>query len=83
VTFRTIRPVPYPGRTPHIHFKLRHPAFGELTSQLFVTGDPGNDRDFLWRRLSAEGRAALGMQLQRTTTDGLVWQVTHTLVVPA
>ena len=24
--FRTIRPVPYPGRTPHIHVKLRHPA---------------------------------------------------------
>ena len=24
--FRTIRPAPYPGRTPHIHVKLRHPG---------------------------------------------------------
>ena len=31
-----------PGRTPHIHVKLRHPAFGEVTSQLFVVGEPGN-----------------------------------------
>ena len=38
--FRTIRPVPYPGRTPHIHVKLRHASFGERTSQLFVAGEP-------------------------------------------
>ena len=30
-----------------------------LTTQLYVAGDPGNERDFLWRRLSDEGRAAL------------------------
>ena len=59
VRFRTIRPVAYPGRTPHIHVKLRHPSFGETTSQLFVDGDAGNERDFLWRRLDAAGRAAL------------------------
>jgi protocatechuate 3,4-dioxygenase, beta subunit len=45
--FRTIRPVPYPGRTPHIHFKLSG-ADGELlTTQMYVAGEPGNDRDFL------------------------------------
>ncbi len=27
--FRSIKPVPYPGRTPHIHIKLRHASFGE------------------------------------------------------
>jgi protocatechuate 3,4-dioxygenase beta subunit len=30
-----------------------------LTTQLYVEGDPGNARDFLWRRLNDEGRAAL------------------------
>jgi protocatechuate 3,4-dioxygenase beta subunit len=25
--FRTIKPVPYPGRTPHIHVRLRHASF--------------------------------------------------------
>jgi protocatechuate 3,4-dioxygenase beta subunit len=52
IGFRTIRPVPYPGRTPHIHVKLRHPAFGEVTSQLFVVGEPGNAGDFLYRSLA-------------------------------
>ncbi len=81
---RTIRPVPYPGRTPHIHVKLRHASFGELTTQLFVAGDPGNARDFLWRSLPAADRAPLEMQLLPAPADsGLRWLVRHTLVVPA
>lgn len=82
--FRTIRPVPYPGRTPHIHVKLRHASFGELTTQLFVAGDAGNARDFLWRRLSGAERTALEMVLEPAAADsGLRWQVRHDLVVPA
>lgn len=83
VAFRTIRPVPYPGRTPHIHVKLRHATFGELSSQLFVAGDPGNARDFLWRRLDDGEREGLAMQLQPASGDGLRWQARHLLVVPA
>jgi len=84
VRFRTIKPVPYPGRTPHIHVKLRHTTFGEVTSQLFVAGDPGNARDGLWRWLSADDRAALEMKLEAAATDtGLRWLVRHDLVVPA
>jgi protocatechuate 3,4-dioxygenase beta subunit len=81
--FRTIRPVAYPGRTPHIHVKLRHPAFGELTSQLFVAGEPGNARDFLWRRLTVDGQASLAMVLTPAEGDGLRWQTRHRLTVPA
>ena len=81
---RTIKPVPYPGRTPHIHVKLRHPGFGELTSQLFIAGDPGNARDFLWRQLEPADRAALEMTLQPApASSGLRWLVRHALVVPA
>ena len=89
VAFRTIRPAPYAGRTPHIHLKVRHPSFGEITSQLFVEGDPGNAGDFLWRRLSTAERAALAMKLQPAPTPqvtrdaGLRWQTRHALVVPA
>jgi protocatechuate 3,4-dioxygenase beta subunit len=83
VRFRTIRPVPYPGRTPHIHVKLRHATFGEWTSQLFLAGDPGNARDFLWRQLDAEGQSALAMRLRAAPADsGLRWQALHALVVP-
>jgi protocatechuate 3,4-dioxygenase, beta subunit len=81
LALRTIRPAPYPGRTPHIHVKLRHAAFGELTSQLFVAGDPGNARDFLWRQLGAEERAALEMKLQPAAAEGLRWQASQRLVV--
>lgn len=81
---RTIKPVVYPGRTPHIHFKLRHASFGELGSQLFVAGDPGNSRDFLWRALAPADRPGLEMQLQAATPDtGLRWMARHTLVLPA
>jgi len=83
VRLRTIRPVPYPGRTPHIHVKLRHASFGEWTSQLFVDGDPGNARDFVWRSLQTEAQAAAAMRLQPAAADGLRWQVRHAVVVPA
>ena len=57
--FRTLRPAPYSGRTPHIHVKVRLGQRELLTTQLYVASDPGNARDFLWRRLGDEGRAAL------------------------
>lgn len=57
--FRTLRPAPYSGRTPHIHVKVRLDGQDLLTTQLYVAGDPGNERDVLWRRLSAEDRAAV------------------------
>jgi protocatechuate 3,4-dioxygenase, beta subunit len=83
VGFRTIKPVPYPGRTPHIHVKVRHVSFGEWTSQLFLADDPGNARDFLWRQVDAAGQAALSMRLQASSDAGLKWQARHLLVVPA
>jgi protocatechuate 3,4-dioxygenase, beta subunit len=52
--FRTIRPAPYSGRTPHIHVKVRLDRRELLTTQLYVDGDPHNERDFLWRNLGAD-----------------------------
>jgi len=80
--FRTIRPVPYPGRTPHIHVKLRHPAFGEVTSQLFVAGEPGNAGDFLYRSLDDADRGEVDMRLQRAPAgDAVSWIVERDLGV--
>jgi protocatechuate 3,4-dioxygenase beta subunit len=47
--FRTIRPVAYPGRTPHIHFKVNAPGVGRLTSQMYVAGEPQNATDGVLR----------------------------------
>jgi protocatechuate 3,4-dioxygenase beta subunit len=66
------------------HIKLRHASFGELSSQLFVAGEPGNGRDFLWRALPAADREALEMKLLPADTDnGLRWQVRQRVTVPA
>jgi protocatechuate 3,4-dioxygenase beta subunit len=52
--FRTLRPAPYSGRTPHIHVKVGLGGRERLTTQLYVRGDPGNARDGLWRSLRDE-----------------------------
>lgn len=68
--FRTIRPVPYSGRTPHIHVKVKRAARELLTTQLYVEGDPANARDGIWRRLDAADRAAVTVPFDRAN-DGL------------
>jgi protocatechuate 3,4-dioxygenase, beta subunit len=57
--FRTIQPVAYGGRAPHIHVKVRLGSRELLTTQLYVEGAPGNARDFVWGRLTAEDRRAV------------------------
>jgi protocatechuate 3,4-dioxygenase beta subunit len=47
--FRTIKPVPYPGRTRHIHFKVLKGGKELLTTQCYVKGEPGNIRDGIYR----------------------------------
>jgi len=47
--FRTIKPVPYPGRTPHIHVKVKRGNRELLTTQLFVNGHPQNRTDGIFR----------------------------------
>jgi protocatechuate 3,4-dioxygenase beta subunit len=82
--FRTIRPVPYPGRTPHIHVKLRHAAFGAITSQLFVAGEPGNPGDFLYRSLAEGERKEVELRLQRAPAgETVTWIAERDLLVAA
>ena len=49
--FRTIRPVPYPGRTPHIHVKIKRGDRELLTTQLFISGHSQNRTDGIFREL--------------------------------
>ena len=52
--FRTIRPVAYGGRAPHIHVKARLANRELLTTQIYVAGEPLNQHDVLWRTLRGE-----------------------------
>jgi protocatechuate 3,4-dioxygenase beta subunit len=45
--FRTIKPVPYTGRTPHIHVKVKRGGRELLTTQIFVSGHPQNRTDMV------------------------------------
>jgi protocatechuate 3,4-dioxygenase beta subunit len=43
--FRTIKPVPYPGRTPHIHFAIKMKGREKYTTQCYIKGEPRNAVD--------------------------------------
>ncbi|WP_425614639.1 intradiol ring-cleavage dioxygenase [Anatilimnocola sp. NA78] len=57
--FRTIKPVPYPGRTPHIHVGISRNGKRVLTTQLFVDGHEGNARDGILRGLGEQAKTVL------------------------
>jgi protocatechuate 3,4-dioxygenase beta subunit len=55
--FRTIHPVPYPGRTPHIHMAMFAPGTEPFVTQLYVRDEPRNAQDFLFNRIPVEQRS--------------------------
>ncbi|MDB4331797.1 protocatechuate 3,4-dioxygenase [bacterium] len=57
--FRTIKPVPYPGRTPHIHVGVSRGGNRLLTTQLYVKGHPSNAKDGLLNRLDVKAQRQL------------------------
>ncbi len=52
--FRTIKPVPYPGRAPHIHYKIKRGGKDLLTTQCYIKGHPGNEKDGIWKNIRDE-----------------------------
>ena len=53
---------------PHIHLKVKSRSFGELTSQIFIEGESGNDRDFVLRSIRDE---ATRQRVMMTLTPAL------------
>jgi protocatechuate 3,4-dioxygenase beta subunit len=52
--FRTIKPVPYPGRCPHIHYAVKMKGHEKWTTQCYIKGHPGNEKDGVWRGIKDE-----------------------------
>jgi len=70
--FKTIKPVSYPGRTPHIHVKV----FGEkteLTTQLYIKNHPENENDSLFNRMTHEQQAAVEMEFAEQDDKKIAW----------
>ena len=61
-SFVTIKPVPYPGRTPHIHVKVLVAGRERLTTQFYLSDHPGNSRDWLYRRIPGDQRERVTMR---------------------
>ncbi len=73
--FRTLRPVPYTGRTPHIHYRVTADGFDRLTTQLYVAEESErNAEDFLYKRHTKSDRALVTTAFSQTTVaaDGPV-----------
>lgn len=69
--FRTIKPVPYTGRTPHIHFAITGPGIERLTTQMYIAGYPLNERDFLYRSIDdARARDSVSVRFERAPRIG-------------
>lgn len=68
-SFRTIKPVPYTGRTPHIHLKVWVNGTDRLTTQLYLPDHPANSRDWLYRRIQQEKRELVTMHFEETDNE--------------
>jgi protocatechuate 3,4-dioxygenase, beta subunit len=77
--FRTIKPVPYPGRTAHIHVRVQTERAGSLATQLYLPGEAGNESDMIYRRLSATERTRVALELQPTRSDHPLAEATQAM----
>jgi protocatechuate 3,4-dioxygenase, beta subunit len=58
--FRTIKPVSYPGRAPHIHYKVKSQGKDLLVTQCYIKGDARNAKDGVFRNIKDDkARAAV------------------------
>ncbi len=66
--FRTIKPVPYPGRTPHIHFGISGAGVGVWTTQMYLKGHPLNQEDGIFNSVAdLRARQSLLVKLNPAT----------------
>ena len=56
--FRTVKPVPYPGRCPHIHFAVKMKGREKWTTQCYVKGHPGNEKDGIYKSIKDDKQRA-------------------------
>lgn len=79
--FRTIHPVPYPGRTPHIHVAVFPDGQRPFVTQLYVAGDPGNASDWLYQRIPVEQRGLVSADFRPVTGSSASFTANWDLVL--
>ena len=79
--FLTIRPVPYPGRTPHIHVAVYPPGQRPFVTQLYVAGEAQNADDFLYRRIPVEKRPLVTAAFEPASTGDAEFSASWDIVI--
>jgi protocatechuate 3,4-dioxygenase beta subunit len=79
--FRTIRPVPYPGRTPHIHIAVFPAEEQPFVTQLYIEGEAGNESDFLYNHVPADRRHLVTAAFKPATLADVELQASFNIIL--
>jgi protocatechuate 3,4-dioxygenase beta subunit len=81
--FRTIKPVPYPGRTPHIHVKVKRNGKELLCTQMYIDGHPGNAKDGIYNAVKdPKQKANVSRTFEKVKGSKIgEWQTTFDIVL--
>ena len=80
-SFRTVKPVAYPGRAPHIHFALTQKSGPSLVTQMYLAGAKENRNDFLLNDINDKARRdSLVVELEKSASQ---WLGRFDIVLPA
>lgn len=80
--FRTIKPVPYPGRTPHIHMQVARESRRLFATQIYIRGHRGNADDFLFGQLDAQEQRRAWAAFEPWAGTDAMWAARFDLVLP-
>lgn len=81
--FRTILPVRYPGRTPHIHTAAFLPGREPYVTQIYIKDEPRNAEDFLFNRIPVERRELVVAEFNPTGGGDTEFVAEFNLVIDA
>ena len=79
--FRTIRPIPYPGRTPHIHVAVFPAGEDPFTTQLYIAGEKRNATDFLYKHIPSDKRHLVTARFETSTSPGAEQQASFDIIL--
>lgn len=79
--FLTLKPVPYPGRTPHIHVAVFPEGRRPFVTQLYVAGEERNAEDFVYRRIPVEQRELVTARFVRSPSTEAAWRAKWDIVL--
>ena len=79
--FRTIRPVRYPGRTPHIHVAVFPQGDEPFITQLYIAGEARNETDFLYNDIPWDRRHLVTAEFEPSAIPGAEQQASFDIIL--